>query len=100
MRRLVQELMPLVTETFATATDASRVAFGGGSFAGAARGRLGGEGATVQGALSAGRSFLAGFSLAGCPACGARWAALPTPLQTPTDPPALRPTHVGRGPQA
>jgi predicted alpha/beta superfamily hydrolase len=35
MRRLVQELMPLVTATFNTATDPARVAFGGGSFAGA-----------------------------------------------------------------
>ncbi|GAB4823020.1 hypothetical protein N2152v2_010066 [Parachlorella kessleri] len=34
MRRLVQELMPLVSDTFATATDPARVAFGGGSFAG------------------------------------------------------------------
>ena len=34
MRRLVGELMPLVAETFGTATDPARVAFGGGSFAG------------------------------------------------------------------
>lgn len=34
MRRLVQELVPLVQEEFNTATDPAKVAFGGGSFAG------------------------------------------------------------------
>ncbi len=35
MRRVVLELMPLITDTFGTATDPAKVAFGGGSFAGA-----------------------------------------------------------------
>lgn len=34
MRRLVTELVPLVTTEFSTASDPSKVAFGGGSFAG------------------------------------------------------------------
>jgi len=34
LRRVVQELLPLVSDTFATATHPSKVAFGGGSFAG------------------------------------------------------------------
>lgn len=34
MRRVVQELMPLVQQEFNTATDPAKVAFGGGSFAG------------------------------------------------------------------
>ena len=34
MMRLVQELVPLVAETFGTSSDPARLAFGGGSFAG------------------------------------------------------------------
>jgi hypothetical protein len=83
MRRLVTEIMPLVSATFGTASDPARVAFGGGSFAGETRLACGaaGMGSRLWNAESRGRSMNGGASM------GSRLAAW-RPMQLPTAAPA------------